>query len=387
METNVVGRTARVRARPRERSLVDDRAVRALRRDAPDGLQMAGPASGGRPRRLGRPEPRAAAVSPSDEPTRGSAPRRGTPGVRLGRQEAAAGAARTRHPNRALARTQHRQRDPRAPRPAPQESTAAEVGPSRRGPAPRRDRPNQIWPADFKGQFRTGDGQLLLSADRDGSLQPPLLACHGLRSVKTADAKPVFRALFRAVGLPDAIRTDNGAPFASTGIHGLSALNVWWMQLGIVHQRIPPASPQENGTHERMHRELKRETDPPRREQPARAAAAVRRLPAALQRRAPARGHRRSHADLALDAVVPSVSRSTVTPPAYPAHLEVRRVSTAGTFRLHVAATLPQSGPATAKTSASKKSAMAFGTSCITGRCSERSTSAAYTSPGPSPAR
>jgi len=59
--------------------------------------------------------------------------------------------------------------------------------------------------------------------------------------VKTADAQPVFRALFRAVGLPDAIRTDSGAPFASTGIHGLSALNVWWMQLGIVHQRITPA--------------------------------------------------------------------------------------------------------------------------------------------------
>ena len=64
-----------------------------------------------------------------------------------------------------------------------------------------------------------------------------VLTCHGLRSVKTVDAKPIFRALFREVGLPDAIRTDNGAPFASTGIHGLAALNVWWMQLGIVHQR------------------------------------------------------------------------------------------------------------------------------------------------------
>jgi putative transposase len=90
-----------------------------------------------------------------------------------------------------------------------------------------------------------------------------VLACHGLRSVKTVDTKPIFRALFRDVGLPDAIRTDNGAPFASTGIHGLAALNVWWMQLGIVHQRITPASPQENGTHERMHRELKRETTRP----------------------------------------------------------------------------------------------------------------------------
>src|SRR5205823_5758681 len=73
-----------------------------------------------------------------------------------------------------------------------------------------------------------------------------LLACRGLSSVKTEEAKPVFRALFREVGLPEAIRTDNGTPFASTGIHGLCGLNVWWMQLGIVHQRIHPASPQEN---------------------------------------------------------------------------------------------------------------------------------------------
>ncbi len=90
-----------------------------------------------------------------------------------------------------------------------------------------------------------------------------LLVCRGLRSVKTALAQPVFRALFREVGLPDAIRTDNGVPFASTGIHGLSPLNLWWMQIGNVHQRISPSSPQENGQHERMHRELKRETTRP----------------------------------------------------------------------------------------------------------------------------
>ncbi len=65
--------------------------------------------------------------------------------------------------------------------------------------------------------------------------------CRGLPSVKTVDAKPVFRALFRSEGLPDAIRTDNGTPFASTGIHGLSGLNVWWIQLGIVHQRTASA--------------------------------------------------------------------------------------------------------------------------------------------------
>jgi putative transposase len=81
--------------------------------------------------------------------------------------------------------------------------------------------------------------------------------------VRTVEAKPVFEHLFREVGLPKAIRTDNGSPFASTGINGLCAMNVWWLQLGIVHQRIHPASPQENGAHERMHRTLKQETTRP----------------------------------------------------------------------------------------------------------------------------
>ena len=99
-------------------------------------------------------------------------------------------------------------------------------------------RPNQVWPADFKGQFRTGDGQYCYPLTVTDHFSRSVLACHGLHAVKTVDAKPVFRALLREVGLPDAIRTDNGAPFASTGIRGLAALNVWWMQLGIVHQRI-----------------------------------------------------------------------------------------------------------------------------------------------------
>jgi transposase InsO family protein len=196
------------------------------------------------------------------------------------------------------------------------------------------DHPNQVWPADFKGQFRTGDGFYCYPLTVTDHFSRSLLVCHGLRSVKTADTKPVFRTLFRAVGLPDAIRTDNGAPFASTGIHGLSALNVWWMQLGIVHQRIYPASPQENGTHERMHRELKRETTRP-------AASSLR----AQQRRFEAFRTRyndeRPHEGIggrtptSLWRPSPRAYPEHRTPPAYPAHLEVRRISTAGTFRLH----------------------------------------------------
>lgn len=195
------------------------------------------------------------------------------------------------------------------------------------------DAPNQVWPADFKGQFKTGDGQYCYPLTVTDHFSRTLLVCRGLPSVRTSGVRPVFRALFREVGLPDAIRTDNGAPFASTGIHGLSALNVWWMQLGIVHQRILPASPQENGQHERMHRELKRET--------ARPAAASRR---AQQRRFDAFRQRynteRPHegiGDRTPASLWTTSSRDypeRLAPPCYPAHLEVRRISTAGTFRL-----------------------------------------------------
>ena len=111
--------------------------------------------------------------------------------------------------------------------------------------------PNEIWPADFKGQFKTGDRKYCFPLTVTDHYSRMLLLCKALRSVRTEGAKPAFRALFRKHGLPDAIRTDNGAPFASTGIHGLCELNVWWMKLGIAHQRIRPASPQENGQHER----------------------------------------------------------------------------------------------------------------------------------------
>jgi transposase InsO family protein len=122
--------------------------------------------------------------------------------------------------------------------------------------------PNQIWPADFKGQFKTGDGRYCFPLTVTDHCSRAILCCQALVATTTALARPVFVALFRDLGLPDAIRTDNGVPFASTGLHGLSALNVWWMQLGITHQRIRRGHPQANGTHERMHRELKRETLP-----------------------------------------------------------------------------------------------------------------------------
>jgi putative transposase len=125
------------------------------------------------------------------------------------------------------------------------------------------ERPNQVWPVDFKGQFRMGNGRYCYPLTVTDHFSRSLLLCHGLASIQFAGVQPVFARLFHEVGLPETIRSDNGAPFAGRGLHGLSRLNVWWMKLGIVHHRIAPSSPQENGAHERMHRELKRETAAP----------------------------------------------------------------------------------------------------------------------------
>jgi putative transposase len=195
-------------------------------------------------------------------------------------------------------------------------------------------RPNQVWPADFKGHFKTGDARYCYPLTVTDHFSRALLVCHGLASVKTALAQPVFRALFRAAGLPDAIRTDNGSPFASTGLHGLAPLNVWWMQLGIVHQRILPASPQQNGQHERMHRELKRETARP----PAGSCRAQQRRFEAFRRRY---NDERPHEGIGDRTPASLWTPSTrvyperLIPPAYPATMEVRRVTSNGTFRLH----------------------------------------------------
>jgi len=193
--------------------------------------------------------------------------------------------------------------------------------------------PNQVWPADFKGQFKTRDGRYCFPLTITDHFSRALLVCRALPSIDGVLVRRVFRELFRTIGLPEAIRTDNGAPFASTGLHGLSRLNVWWMQLGIVHQRITPARPQENGQHERMHRELKRETTRP---------AAMNR--GAQQRRFDAFRHRyndeRPHEGIGdrppASLWTPSARTFPERAPApmYAAHLEVRRISTAGTFRL-----------------------------------------------------
>ena len=120
--------------------------------------------------------------------------------------------------------------------------------------------PNDLWTIDFKGEFRTGDGQRCYPLTIADGHTRFLLAVDALPSTAHAGAQAVVERVFREYGLPTAIRSDNGGPFATKAVAGLSRLNVWWTQLGIKQDRIPPGRPDQNGSHERMHLTLKQET-------------------------------------------------------------------------------------------------------------------------------
>jgi len=124
--------------------------------------------------------------------------------------------------------------------------------------------PNDVWCADFKGQFKTGDGLYCYPLTVTDGYSRFLLGCQGLLSTSVADSKPVFLRLFREYGLPKRIRTDNGVPFATNTLARLSRLSAWWVRLGVLPEFIEPGKPQQNGRHERMHKTLKAEaTRPP----------------------------------------------------------------------------------------------------------------------------
>lgn len=123
--------------------------------------------------------------------------------------------------------------------------------------------PNRVWCADFKGWFRTRDGDRIDPLTITDAHSRYLLRCQTVEKTDTARVQAVFEAAFRDYGLPERIRSDNGAPFASHAIAGLSRLSVWWMKLGIVPERIDAGHPEQNGRHERMHRTLKQETAAP----------------------------------------------------------------------------------------------------------------------------
>ena len=125
--------------------------------------------------------------------------------------------------------------------------------------------PNDLWCADFKGEFKLGNGRYCYPLIVTDHASRFLLLCEALDSTREEPAITAFEQLFRERGLPLAIRSDNGVPFASpNALFNLSKLSVWWLRLGIALERIKPGHPQQNGRHERMHLTLKKEaTRPP----------------------------------------------------------------------------------------------------------------------------
>jgi len=125
------------------------------------------------------------------------------------------------------------------------------------GPLEPGGEPNDLWCADFKGWFPMGNGRRCEPLTISDHATRYLLRCHAAPGTHLETARPVFEAAFRDYGLPVRIRTDNGAPFGSVGLLGLSRLSVWWIRLGIEPERIQPGHPEQNGRHERIHRTLK----------------------------------------------------------------------------------------------------------------------------------
>jgi transposase InsO family protein len=194
------------------------------------------------------------------------------------------------------------------------------------------DGPNAVWCADFKGWFRTQDGQRCDPLTISDAFSRMLLGCQIVAKADYPHVRPVFERVFQEYGLPLAIRTDNGPPFASVGAGGLSPLAAWWIKLGILPERIAPGHPEQNGRHERMHRTLKQETMGP----PAP-------NPAAQQQRSDAFRHtfntERPHQAL---GQVPPVTLYLPSPRPYPERIEdphyppltqVRRVRSNGQIK------------------------------------------------------
>lgn len=137
---------------------------------------------------------------------------------------------------------------------------ATETG--RIGPGRKATVPNEVWSVDFKGWWRDREGLRVEPLTVRDEHSRMLLEMRALENIQTATVRACFERLFERYGLPGAIRSDNGAPFASTrGLHGLSRLSAWWLVLGIDLERGRPGCPQDNGAHERMHWDIRRELE------------------------------------------------------------------------------------------------------------------------------
>jgi transposase InsO family protein len=207
----------------------------------------------------------------------------------------------------------------------------ARAEPSRQ-PLARAGTANALWCIDFKGWFRTGDGKRCDPLTITDGYSRYLLRCQAVRAADTLHTRAVLEGAFSEYGLPDRMRSDNGAPFGSNGRGGLTALSVWWMRLGIQPERIQPGQPQQNGSHERMHLTLAQETAKP----PAESARGQQQRFDAFRQEY---NHDRPHEGLRMSTPAEHYQPSLqpyprrLPEPAYPFGWEVRSVGRSGQFK------------------------------------------------------
>ena len=189
--------------------------------------------------------------------------------------------------------------------------------------------PNDAWTVDFKGEFRLGNREYCYPLTLRDAFSRYVLRCDALPGCRGADTRRRFERAFATYGLPRRIRSDNGDPFASPGLAGLSRLSVWWIRLGILPERIAPGHPEQNGSHEQFHAVLKAHTARP---PAAHAAAQQRRFARFCVEYNTLRPHEALGDDVPADHYRPA-SRglpAQLPPLDYPGHHEVRRVSSIG---------------------------------------------------------
>lgn len=192
--------------------------------------------------------------------------------------------------------------------------------------------PNDVWTVDYKGQFKTQDGLYCYPLTVCDAHSRFVLSCQGFASIEQYAAFRHFEGLFKEYGLPKAIRSDNGVPFATSALCGLSRLSVWWIKLDIDHQRIDPGQPQQNGRHERMHKTLKAETArPPEQDMTAQQVRFDRWRSEFNQERPHEALSFQTPASLYQASPRPMPDR--LPEPAYPGHFEVRFLSKDGNIR------------------------------------------------------
>jgi transposase InsO family protein len=197
------------------------------------------------------------------------------------------------------------------------------------GPGQGVQAPNDRWTADHKGWWRTGDGAQCMPLTIADSCSRYLIACDASAGAAYAGVRRAMQGAFREHGLPLAVMTDNGPPFAGTGLGGLTRLSAWWARLGVIPERTRPGHPEENGAHERMHRTLEEEAARP-------PAGTARGQQQALDAFRAVYNHARPHEALG-QRTPASLYRPSPRPypsrdpePAYPAGAQVRRVRTNG---------------------------------------------------------